>query len=87
MPNPTSIRFNDDETARIQALAAVLGVTSVQVVKDGVAEYITRTVASPQYEEALEEYRRRRDEPIAALEAFRASVSSGSETEGSHADR
>jgi hypothetical protein len=66
-----SVQFGDEEQRRIQALAVIFETTPNVVIRDACSFYISQTVGTPGYHQAVETYRRRASEVAAIPEQAR----------------
>jgi hypothetical protein len=66
-----SVRFTEDEVRRIQAYAAVFGISANAVIREACEYFLAHMVGTKDYEEALKAYRRRSEEQVAPLEKMR----------------
>jgi len=57
-----SVEFGDEELRRIQALAVIFETTPNVVIRDACSFYLSHTIGTPRYHQAVEACRRRAGE-------------------------
>jgi hypothetical protein len=67
-----SVRFSDEELRRIQAYAVIFQTTPNAIIREACDFFLAQKVGSPDYQQAIDAYRRRTNEVVDVLEQIRS---------------